>query len=154
MLKIRREGVPLRAIRDGLGKLGAVVSEEALRLWFKAHTRRSPKTEARRLAATAAAFVAIQTEAVATPSSLLPTAAGAKPAGLPIAANSESSASAPPAATVMAEHGKPESMHATAIGPAGRPSSLILPGETPLQALRRRLAVLDAERAAKGGGTN
>ena len=152
LLKIRREGAPLRAICDGLGKLGVVVSEEALRLWFKAHTRRSPKTEARRLAATAAALAAIQAEAVVSP--LSPTAAGAKPAGLPITANLESRTTAPPAATVMAEPGKPASMHVAAIVPAGRPSSLILPGETPSQALRRRLAVLDAERAAKGGGTN
>ncbi|MEO6246935.1 MAG: hypothetical protein ABIQ12_16025 [Opitutaceae bacterium] len=66
LLKVRREGAALRAIREGLAKMDVIVSEEALRLWFKAHTRRSPKTEARRQAATAAAVAAIHAEAVAT----------------------------------------------------------------------------------------
>ena len=48
----------MRAIRDGLGKMGVAVSGEALRLWFNAHKRRSPKTAARKFAVTAAAFAA------------------------------------------------------------------------------------------------
>jgi hypothetical protein len=41
LLKIRKAGAPLRAIREGLGKMGVAVSEEALRLWFNAQSRRT-----------------------------------------------------------------------------------------------------------------
>jgi len=41
LLKIRKTGAPLRAIREGLAKMGVVVSEEALRLWFNVQWRRT-----------------------------------------------------------------------------------------------------------------
>ena len=119
----------MRAIRDGLGKMGVVVSEEALRLWFNAHKRRSPKTEARLRAATETAIAAVRAEALATA----------------VPPPKSDSALASPVIP------KPETASVTLPAAPAAPISLRpLPGETAYDAFLRRTAHLRVPRAAQG----
>jgi len=61
-------------------------------------------------------------------------------------------AATPSVAAIVAAALNPAVLQASTNNPPVRQSSLILPGETPLQALRRRLAALDVEKAAKAAG--
>jgi hypothetical protein len=47
LLKERRAGAPVRAIAEGLGKIGVIVSEETLRTWLIAHSDPKKQLEAK-----------------------------------------------------------------------------------------------------------
>ncbi len=124
---MRHAGESVAAISAGLRKLGVDVSDEALRLWLNRELGHKPMRR-RKLQVMRAAREP-DTHSL-------------------VAANPE------PTATVSTTRAAADSVRAdlpqtAEPAPAIRPSSLILPGETPLQALRRRLAALDTERAAK-----
>jgi len=130
LLRLRRDGDSVEVLATALRGLGVAISDEALRLWLNRELGHMPikrrKTRVRfdRRAATPSLPVASPVAVTATP--------------LPAAI----------VATASADTGVPQ---AAATHSAGRPSSLILPGETAMQAMRRRLAALDAAKAGKSG---
>ena len=132
LLRLRREGASVEALAAGLRGLDVRVSDESLRLWLnqklghKPARRRKPRFRRSIVAPVATA------PAVATPPVQAPT-----PAAL--------EANAP--AAVFPKELSPAHV------PLEKGTSFIRPGETPYQALQRRLAVLNAEKtAAKAAG--
>jgi hypothetical protein len=125
LLRLRQAGESVGSLVGGLRLMGVEVGHETLRLWLNRKLGRKPARRNKPRVVTASpAHVAeaLSGEHTDKPSVNPPTVTVAPDVAPPI------------------EPGK-------ASQPV-RQSSLIRPGETPLQALRRRLAALDAEKAA------
>ena len=131
LLKIRKAGAPMRAIRDGLAKMDVVVSEEALRLWFNAQRAR---TDRRRRLVTSATRVAVETAAVVTPpaGSKIEAAAPTAADEVPIEVATVARVEAPTAPAVMPTAQPAE----RAVAAEARPGSA-LPEESIREKLRR-----------------
>jgi hypothetical protein len=143
LLKIRKAGAPMRAIRDGLAKMDVVVSEEALRLWFNAQRAR---TDRRRRLVTSATRMAVEAAAVVAP-----------PAGSKVEAAAPTAADEVPMevatlARVEAPTARVEAPTAPAVTPTAQPADRAvaaearpgsaLPEESIMEKLRRLRAAL------------
>lgn len=130
LLRLRQTGASVGSLVGGLRLIGIAIGHETLRLWLNRELKHTPprRKKARRLPVDSAPTVEVPSGGMTARRSDESTivSSGTMPA---MAAN----ASCPT---------EPEN-----IAPV-RQSSLTLPGETPYEALRRRLAVLDAQKAA------
>lgn len=130
---MRREGAPVEALAKGLRGLGVRISDESLRLWLnhelghKPARRRKPRFRPTLVTAVAAA-PATATRPVQTPT--------------PVASEASAPAAVFPKGLLPADT------------PVEKGTSLILPGETPRQALIRRTALLIANEAAAKAAKN
>lgn len=132
LLRLRREGDSVEVLATALRGLGVEISDEALRLWLNRELGHKPARRRK---------VRLRfSRNVSEPSPV-----GGAPA--------ERTAVALPAAGIAAGSVRTEPLPKSLDSAPERPSALILPGETPLQAFRRRLAALGAAQA-KGGGAN
>ena len=124
---MRAAGESVAALAGGLRLMGIEIGHETLRLWLNRELGRKPRGR-RKTRATSIA-------SVPPPRS---------PAGNPVATPVGSSAApAVEASAPKADHG-PEPIKTAPV----RQSSLIRPGETPLEAFRRRLAEREAREIA------
>lgn len=130
LLRLRQTGESVGSLVGGLRLIGIAIGHETLRLWLNRELKHTPprRKKARRLPADSAPAVEVPSGEMTAQRSvpIILTSSGPKPA---------MAAAALPSA-------EPEK-----IAPL-RQSSLTLPRETPYEALRRRLAVLDAQKAA------
>lgn len=129
LLRLRQAGESVETLTAGLRLIGIEIGRETMRRWLQRELGQKParrRTPHRQLAAAPVAGPLVREVAPERP---------VKPIAATFAVHPAPAAdSAPP--------GVPEQSSPV------RPSSFILPGETPEQALRRRLAVLDAQKAA------
>jgi hypothetical protein len=135
LLRLRQAGESVGSLVGGLRLIGIAIGHETLRLWLNRELKHTPprRKKARRLPADSALTVEV-------------------PFGGMTARRSDENILAPSGTktAVAAAASLPTEPEKTA--PVRR-SSLTLPGETPYEALRRRLAVLDAQKAtAKNTG--
>ncbi len=130
LLRLRREGDSVEVLATALRGLGVEISAEALRLWLNRQLGHKPIRRRK---------VRLRFDRTVTEPS---------PVG---GATAERTAVALPVATSTADFVTTELPPKLTNCGSDRPSSLILPGETPMQTFQRRLAALGQ---AKGGGTN
>jgi hypothetical protein len=130
LLRLRQTGASVGSLVGGLHLIGIAIGHETLRLWLNRELKHTPprRKKARRLPVDSAPAVEV-------------------PSGGMTARRSDES--------IIASSGTMPAIAAAALPPTEpektapvRRSSLTLPGETPYEALRRRLAVLDAQKAA------
>jgi hypothetical protein len=132
LLRLRRAGDSVEVLATALRGLDVEISAEALRLWLnrelghKPSRRRKVRMPITRHGAKASSLIAEQEERAATALSMSPAVTDLAAAEL---------------LSKLMNRG------------ADRPSSLILPGETPLPAIQRRLAAL-GQTQAKDVGVN
>lgn len=121
LLRMRQAGESVESLVGGLHLLGIEIGLETLRRWLQQELGSKP---AKRRKPKAKAILPPSAEEGPSAALALPTA--------------------PAESAVAPEPAPPEAPQAATV----HPSWLILPGETPEQALRRRLAALDAHDAA------
>ena len=123
LLRLRRDGDSVEVLATALRGLGVEISGEALRLWLNRELGRKPikrRTVRQRFER-----------------------CGSETRSLGAACVDSSGAVVPVSGSAL-DSGRTEIPPESKASAADRPSSLILPGETPGQAMRRRLAALDA----------
>jgi hypothetical protein len=130
LLRLRQTGESVGSLVGGLRLIGIAIGHETLRLWLNRELQHTPprRKKARRRPTDSAPTVEV-------------------PSGGMTARRSDEN--------IIAPSGTKPAMAADALPPTEpekaalvRRSSLTLPGETPSEALRRRLAGLDAQKAA------
>ena len=130
LLRLRQTGASVGSLVGGLRLIGIAIGHETLRLWLNRELKHTPprRKKARRLPVDSAPTVEV-------------------PSGGMTARRSDESIIVPSGTmpAMAADASCPTEPEKTA---PVRQSSLTLPGETPYEALRRRLAVLDAQKAA------
>ena len=129
LLRLRRAGESVAVLCTGLRGLGVEISDEALRQWLNRELGHKP-TRRRKVG------MKFDRRGLDTISL--------------VAAQAERTTTTLPAAVTNADPAETEFPPETASGAPDQPSSLILPGETPLQAFHRRLAALGAAQAKEG----
>ncbi len=126
LLRLRRDGESVAAICSGLRRMGVEISDEALRLWLNRELGHKPVKRRKRR--------------------VKPVGADRTMASPDVGGMETRGRSVPISETTVA--GVSESRLSVADTPVSLGTSLIRPGETPLQALHRRLAALDPGKAA------
>jgi hypothetical protein len=129
-LRLRQTGASVGSLVGGLRLIGIAIGHETLRLWLNRELKHTPprRKKARRLPVDSAPTVEVPS------------------GGMTARRSDESTIVSSGTMLVKAANAScPTEPEKTA---PVRQSSLTLPGETPYEALRRRLAVLDAQKAA------